>query len=287
MIMKEIVLDSVADGIRMAPFLFLTYLVMEWMEHKTGDVTKKAVERAGRFGPLIGAVLGAFPQCGFSAAAGSLYAGRVITLGTLFAIYLSTSDEMLPVMISEAAGAGLVMKVLGCKIVIGMCMGFLIDMSVGRHAKEAGHNQIGELCSHEHCHCGENARGIVWPALYHTLQVSFFVLLITFGLNLAVHLIGEPVLSGLFAQNGVLGVFLAGLIGLFPNCASSVLITQLYLEGVLDFGAMLSGLLTGSGIGLLVLYRVNHNWRENVCITAGLYMAGVVCGLLANAAGMM
>ncbi len=285
--MKEIILDSVTDGMRMVPFLFLTYLVMEWLEHKTGDMTKKAVEKAGHFGPLIGAVLGAFPQCGFSAAAGSLYAGRVITLGTLFAIYLSTSDEMLPVLISEAAGAGLIIRILGCKIVIGMGMGFVIDLLLRRQRKAEEQIHIGELCSHEHCHCGADDRGIVRPALYHTLQITCFVLLITFGLNLAVYLIGEAFLTDLFSQNGILGVLLSGLIGLFPNCASSVLVTQLYLEGVLDFGAMLSGLLTGSGIGLLVLYRVNHNWRENLGITAGLYLIGVVCGIAANAAGMM
>ena len=143
MIMKEIILDSVTDGMRMVPFLFLTYLVMEWLEHKTGDMTKKAVEKAGHFGPLIGAVLGAFPQCGFSAAAGSLYAGRVITLGTLFAIYLSTSDEMLPVLISEAAGAGLIIRILGCKIVIGMGMGVVIDLLLRRQRKAEEQIHIG------------------------------------------------------------------------------------------------------------------------------------------------
>lgn len=282
--MREILLDTVIDSIRLIPFLFLTYLIMEWLEHKTGDMTRQAVEKAGRFGPLIGAVLGIFPQCGFSAAGSSLYAGRVITLGTLFSIYLSTSDEMLPIMISEAVPAGLIFRILFCKVVIGMGMGFLIDMLLRRHGKEMEHIHIGEMCDHDHCHCEE---GIVKSAVYHTAQVTFFILLISFVLNLLLYAAGEEALSELFLKYGILGELTAGLIGLIPNCAASVMITQLYLEGVLNFGALLSGLLTGSGIGLLILFRVNHSWKENVCITVLLYVIGIVCGIAANAAGIV
>lgn len=282
--MKEIVLDTVMDGIRLIPFLFFTYLAMEWLEHKTGDMTRQAVRRSGRFGPLFGAVAGAFPQCGFSAAGSSLYAGRVITLGTLFSIYLSTSDEMLPIMISEAVPVGLIGKTLLCKIAIGLIVGACIDMALRGRRAERRSAFVGEEDWHSHC---SREKGIVRSAAAHTLQVTLFILLITFLLNVLLHEVGEDALANLFLQYPVVGELTAGLIGLIPNCASSVMITQLYLQGILHFGAMLSGLLTGSGVGLLVLYRVNHNWKENALITAGLYAVGVVCGVVATAAGMV
>lgn len=281
--LHEIIHHTLIDSVKLVPFLFLTYLVMEWMEHKTGDATRKIVEKSGKFGPLVGAVLGAFPQCGFSAAGSSLYAGRVITLGTLFAIYLSTSDEMLPIMISEAVPFPVIAKILLLKIVIGFVMGFLIDILLRKYGKEE-HEHIGEMCDHDHCHCEE---GIVKSAAVHTLQVTFFIVLITFGLNFVLHAVGEDALSELFFNRGILGEMTAGLIGLIPNCAASVTVTQLYLEGVLSFGAMLSGLMTGSGVGLLVLYKVNHNWKENICITGILYVIGTVCGIVVNFIGIM
>lgn len=282
--MKEVILDTIMDSVRLVPFLFFTYLVMEWLEHKTSSVAAQIVEKSGRFGPLIGAVLGIFPQCGFSAVGSGLYAGRVITLGTLFAIYLSTSDEMLPIMLSEAVPMGVIGRILFCKLMIGMGAGFLVDTLRRRHNREDGHVHIREMCGHDHCHC---EKGIFRSAFRHTLQVTFFILLVTFGLNFLMHEGGEEVLSELFLNHGIWGELTAGLIGLIPNCAASVMITQLYLEGILNYGSMLAGLLTGSGIGLLVLFRVNHDWKENAAITAGLYLIGTACGIMANAAGLM
>lgn len=285
--MREIIADTIMDTLRLLPFLFVTYLAMEWLEHKTGTVTKEMVKRSGRFGPLVGAVLGVVPQCGFSAAAGSLYAGRVITLGTLFSVYLSTSDEMLPILISESAPVALIGRILFCKVAIGLCMGVCIDLLLHRREKEHTHMHIEELCGHAHCHCGEAEKGLLRPALFHTLQVAFFIFLVSLGLNALLEGAGEEALADLFLRYGILGELTAGLIGLLPNCASSVMITQLYLEGVLNFGALLSGLLTGSGIGLLVLYRVNRNWKENVGITIGLYVTGTVFGIVVNAVGLV
>ena len=285
--MREMIMDTVMDSVRLAPFLFVTYVFMEWLAHRTGRLAEGIVEKSGRFGPLIGAVLGIVPQCGFSAAAGGLYAGRVITLGTLFSIYLSTSDEMLPILFSEAAPVDLIGRIVVCKIVIGMGMGFLIDLLLRRSREEKEVTDSGEM--HHHCHCSGEAggHGVLLPAFYHTIQVTFFTFLVTFGLNLLLHVVGEEALSRLFLQYGIVGELAAGLLGMIPNCASSVMITQLYLEGVFTFGAMLSGLLTGSGIGLLVLFRVNHNWKENMGILAGLYITGTVCGMMVNAVGML
>lgn len=274
--MWDVIMDTLLDAVKLVPFLFLTYLAMEYLEHKTGQKAQKLVRKAGRFGPVIGGALGVVPQCGFSAAASSLYAGRVITLGTLLAIYLSTSDEMLPILISEQAPVRTIVFILLAKAVIGIIVGFVIDMVFSRHREEDHH--IHEICEQEHCHCGEG--GIFRSALVHTVQISGFILIITFLLNLLFSLVGEDVLAGLILNRRILGPVLAGLAGLIPNCAGSVAITQLYLEGVIGTGAMLSGLLTGTGVGLLILFRMNHDRKENLKILGLLYFIGVSVGIV-------
>lgn len=274
--MSDVILDTLVDVVKLLPFLFITYLAMEYLEHRTGDKAEALVRKAGRFGPVIGGLLGIVPQCGFSAAASNLYAGRVITLGTLAAIYLSTSDEMLPVLLSEHAPVGLILRILLAKAVIGIVAGLLIDFILrGRGAEE--HNHIHEICEKGHCHC---ERGIFRSALSHTVQIAFFILLITFGLNLVLFLAGEDALMNVVLNRPVTGPLLAGLVGLIPNCAGSVAITQLYLGGVIGIGAAMAGLLTGSGVGLLVLFRVNHDKKENLKILVLLYGIGVLAGIV-------
>lgn len=255
--------------------LFITYLVMEWLEHRTGNKVQKVVQKAGSLGPVIGAVAGAVPQCGFSTAASNLYAGRLISMGTLIAIYLSTSDEMLPVMISAKAPAQLIGGVLLTKIIVGMAAGFVIDF-IFRNKKE-GHDHIHEICEQEECHCES---GVLRSALKHTVQVGVFILLVSFALNLVLALLGENVLAGFLLNRPVLGPVLAGLVGLIPNCAASVVITELFLEGVIGMGAMMAGLLVGAGVGLLVLFRVNHHRMENFKIVGLLYFIGVLVGIV-------
>lgn len=274
--MLDVIVDTLLDTLKLIPFLFLTYLVMEFLEHKTGQKAQKTVRRAGKFGPVIGGVLGIIPQCGFSAAASNLYAGRVITMGTLMAIYLSTSDEMLPVLISEQAPVRIMVFILLAKAVIGIAAGIAIDLFFSAH-KEDGHH-IHEICEQEHCHCEEG--GIFRSAFVHTAQITCFILLITFLLNLLFFHVGEEALAGFVLNRKILGSVLAGIVGLIPNCAGSVAITQLYLEGVIGTGAMLSGLLTGSGVGLLILFRVNHNRKENLKILGLLYLIGVLSGIV-------
>lgn len=272
--MPEVISDTLTDVTKLLPFLFLTYLAMEYLEHKTGDKAAALVKKAGHFGPAIGGLLGMMPQCGFSTAASNLYAGRVITMGTLIAIYLSTSDEMLPVLISEQAPIGVIIRILLAKAAIGIAAGFLIDLLLRRKGA-AEHHHIHEICEHEHCQC---EKSIFRSALYHTAWIALFILLITFALNLILFWVGEDALANLLLNRPVIGPLLAGLVGLIPNCAGSVAITQLYLEGVLDVGAAMAGLLTGSGVGLLVLFRVNHNRKENLKILGLLYIIGVIAG---------
>lgn len=272
--MPEVISDTLTDVTKLLPFLFLTYLAMEYLEHKTGDKAAALVKKAGHFGPAIGGLLGMVPQCGFSTAASNLYAGRVITMGTLIAIYLSTSDEMLPVLISEQAPIGVIVRILLVKAAIGIVAGFLIDLLLRRKGAAEQHH-IHEICEHEHCQC---EKSIFRSALYHTAWIALFILLITFALNLILFWVGEDALANLLLNRPVIGPLLAGLVGLIPNCAGSVAITQLYLEGVLDVGAAMAGLLTGSGVGLLVLFRVNHNRKENLKILGLLYIIGVLAG---------
>lgn len=278
---------SVADTLYIIPFLFVTYLAMEWLEHKTGGRAQAAIQRAGAAGPVVGAVVGAVPQCGFSAAAATLWAGRVITLGTLFAVFLSTSDEMLPIFLAEQVPFDVILKIIGAKIVIGMVMGFIVDAALRIARRIDAPLHIHELCEHDHCHCHDGEGGILKSAVKHTLQVTVFIFVITIVLNAVLEVVGEDVLAEFLAANPALSVFGSALVGLVPNCAASVVVAQLYVEGVLGSGAMLAGLLVSAGVGLLVLVRTNRRPRENVAIIVGLYATGVVWGLVANALGIV
>lgn len=295
--MLHLIEDALIDSVKLVPFLFLTYLVMEYLEHRTGEHARKLIQRpgaaegtghslrrhsaAGLAAPIVGGLLGALPQCGFSAAASNLYAGRIITLGTLLAIYLSTSDEMLPILISEQASAAMILKILAAKAVIGMTAGLAIDLLYrkGNESRE----KIHDICRQERCHC---EKGILRSALSHTVKIALFILAVNLGLNLILHFLGEEALENLILNRPFIGPLLAGLVGLIPNCAGSVVITQLYLAGSMGLGAALAGLLAGSGVGLLVLFRVNHDRRENLKILALLYGIGVAAGIAIDWIGL-
>lgn len=280
--MIDIIIDTLVDALKLLPFLFVTYLIMEYIEHKTSEKTKTIIKKSGKFGPFFGSLLGIFPQCGFSAAAANLYAGKVITIGTLIAIFLSTSDEMIPVLISEAAPLTLILQILAMKLLIGMVAGFGIDL-IGRMItrkqteKEEVEEKIGNICEHEHCHCEE---GILKSSIKHTLHIFFFIIIISFAINIIIYLIGEENLSNLILNMPIVGPMIAGMVGLIPNCAGSVILTQLYLGQVISFGSMIGGLLVGSGIGILILFRVNKSIRENLKILGILYGIGVVSGII-------
>ncbi len=269
----DIILDALLDTAKILPFLLITYLVMEYLEHRAGDKTNRLVKKAGKFGPVVGSALGAVPQCGFSAAAANLFAGRVITLGTLVAIMLSTSDEMLPILISSAFPIQKIGLILVLKIGIGMVAGMGIDFLMRGHGD--GHEHIHEMCESEDCHCES---GIVKSAIKHTLQIAIFILAVNLLLGVLLNRFDTETLSGLIWNMPVVGQLIAGLIGLIPNCVASVVITQLYMEGILNFGTMMSGLLVNSGIALLVLFRVNHHKRENFKVLLWVYGIGVVAG---------
>lgn len=275
----DVIHDTYIDSLRILPFLFLAYLAMECLEHWTGGKMQAVVRKSGKAGPAIGGVLGIFPQCGFSAAAANLYAGRIITMGTLIAVFLSTSDEMLPIMISENVAAGMIGKLLLIKVLFAVAAGFLVD-ALFRKKEEP---QIEHLCERQHCHC---ERGIWRSALSHTWRIFLYIVAVTLILNFAIALVGEETLAAVVLDKPVLGLFAAVLVGMIPNCASSVVLTQLYLSGVLGAGALTAGLLSGSGVGFLVLLRVNENRKENQRIFGLLYVLGVVGGALIQILGV-
>ena len=335
----DALLDAVLDTAKLIPFLFITYMGMEYLEHKAEKHTTGMLEKAGHFGPLIGAAVGILPQCGFSAAASSLFAGGVISVGTLIAVFLSTSDEMLPIFISEGVHPATMLRILATKAILGLISGFLLDifMRHGRHTK-APEKHIHDLCVHEHCDCNEEEEeeelhtevahtheanaddhahrhvaeehhshehasvhahaghhhhhqkgfmGIAMPALHHTIQITGFIFFITLIITLLVEGIGAEAIGHFLSVKPIVGVFLAGVVGLIPNCAASVSITQLYLMGILNAGQMMAGLLVGAGVGLLVLFRTNDHPNENLRITIMLYGLGVFWGLVIEYLGIV
>lgn len=356
---------ALEDTLALVPFLFVTYIALEALEHAAGARANAVVRRAGAAGPVAGALLGVVPQCGFSAMAATLYAGRVVTLGTLVAVFLSTSDEMLPMLVAERVDAGLLFRVLGLKVLVALITGVLADLairalrknarvhaflrrtvlSVRRDGMEADvvdqmaeggetAEHICRLCEQDHCGCGhdhahvhggerghdcghEHGHGhadghvagcghdhdhghdhshpggrfgivgsIVMSAVSHTVQVSLFIFLVTFALVLVLETVGEDALAAFLSGNQLLAVFASALVGLVPNCSASVVITQLYLEGVLGFAPLMAGLLTSAGVGYLVLFRTNRHPRENAVIMVGLFLVACVWGLVFASLGM-
>jgi hypothetical protein len=245
------------------------------------------LKKAGGLGPLFGGLAGIVPQCGFSAAASSLYAGGVITAGTLIAVFLSTSDEMLPMLISSRTDTSVILHILLTKVIIGIVTGFLIDGVIRLIHFNDEKKKIHDLCEAEQCGCEEEEGSIFHAALVHTLHIALFVFVISFVLTLAVEGFGEKAIRDLLTSRKIFGVFLTSLVGLIPNCGASVAITQLYLDGMLTGGQMMSGLLVSAGVGLLVLFRTNRHVKENIRITVLLYLCGVIWGLILEGMGIV
>ena len=274
----HIIIHSLKDSVTLIPFLFVAFLIIELIEHKFSKKTKEIITKSGKLGPMVGASLGAVPQCGFSVVATNLYTTRIITLGTLIAVYLSTSDEMLPILISRNVDISTIVMILLIKIVIGMMAGFTIDFFYRNKKKKDF-----KICEHDHCDCEES---ILKSSIIHTVKIYLFILLISSILNLAFHYISEEVLKNIFFSDSIFAPFLSSLFGLIPNCAASVMITELYLNGVITLGTAIGGLLTGSGVALAVLFKSNESKKSTLTIIALLYAIGVVSGILLNLIGL-
>ena len=276
--MIEVLEHTILDSIKLLPFLFITYILMELIEHKAGEKTEKIIKKSGKFGPVIGALLGIVPQCGFSAIAANFYAARIITRGTLIAIFLSTSDEMLPILISEGAELARILQILTIKVVIGMAIGIIIDIFNKNNNNKNKTEEIHKICEHEHCNCEEE--GVVKSSIKHTAQIFIYIFIITLIINAIIHFIGEDNIANFIINIPVIGTLIAGLIGVIPNCASSIILTELYLEGIITLGPMIAGLLVNSGVGILILFKVNKNKKENLTILGILYIVGITAGIV-------
>lgn len=275
----HIIWHSLLDSIKLIPFLFLTYLLMEYLEHRSGDIAERVLKKSGQYGALIGSSLGLLPQCGFSSAAAGLYSARVISLGTLISVFLSTSDEMLPIFISHSISLEIIIKILLVKLVIALVAGIGVDLIINALYKKKAIKQeskIEEFCEREDCHCHH---GIVKPALIHTLKIGAFIFFFTFLLNVIIHMVGEENIAHLISNKPFLANVLSALVGLIPNCASSVIISELYVDGILTAGTMLSGLLANSGVALAVLFRTNRPKKSNLIIVLIIFVISVLSGL--------
>lgn len=321
-LLVDVLADSVIDTLKLIPFLLVTYLAMEALEHFASNKVKEAVEHAGAAGPVVGALLGALPQCGFSAMAATLFSGRVVTAGTLVAVILSTSDEMIPVFVAHQEPASRMLSIIAIKVVLGIAAGLLLDLVLRLlHRAGDGHTHIHELCEREHCHCEEadeldeehhdrdhhgdhhdhhehghhhghghshhGAWGIVRSACVHTAQVTAFIFLISLLFGLIIEGLGVDSIRSTLAYHPVRATFIAALVGLIPNCGASVAIAELFLDGTLATGPMLAGLLSSGGVGLLVLWRTNADARQNVYVTLLVYVVAVLAGLAACALGIL
>lgn len=269
--MIDIIKDTLIDSIKLIPFLFFAFLFIEFIEHKLNKKSKKIVMKSKKFGPLIGSILGMLPQCGFSVMATNLYITRIISLGTLISIYLSTSDEMLPILLSEKVDISIILQILLIKVIIGMLCGIIIDLIYRKNIKEDYH-----ICEEEHCHC---EKSILVSTIKHTLNIFLFLVVSSFVINLIFTYVGEGYLSKLLLKDSIFAPFLTSLIGLIPNCGSSVILTQLYVNEAISLGSMIGGLLTGSGVAILVLFKTNKNIKENFTILGIIYGIGVISGI--------
>lgn len=276
-VLDSVVLDALIDTLKIIPFLFLTYLLMEFIEHKASGRTVALLEKSGKAGPAIGGVLGVLPQCAFSAVAANLYTGRVISLGTLIAVFLSTSDEMLPIMISSGASWQSVLVILGYKLTVGILMGFVIDVVMHLLRRDKEKIDIDEICDNDNCHC---ERGLLFSALHHTLTISAFIFIVTLAINALVFFVGEETLGSIVSRIPVLSHLIAAIIGLIPGCATSVALTTLGLEGIISGGTMMAGLFSGAGVGVLILARLNRRPKENLIILGLLVGIGFTFGLI-------
>lgn len=269
--MKDIIVDTLLDTLKLVPFLFLAFLIIELIEHKLNN--KQIITKSKKYSKIIGSLFGIIPQCGLSVIATNLYVTRIITLGTLISIYLSTSDEMLPIFISEKVNPSIIFQILLIKVLFGFLFGTIIDFIVKKKdVKENYH-----ICGEEHCNCEKN---IFISAIKHTTNIIIYILIVTFILNTLITYLDDNMLSNIFLKNTIFSPFISSLIGLIPNCGSSVILTKLYLSNIITLPSLISGLLTGSGSAFIVLFKENHNLKENLGILLTMYFLGTIGGII-------
>ena len=280
--MQNIIIETLLDTIKLIPFLFVEFLIIELIEHKLTTKNKKLLKKTKKYGPILGGILGIIPQCGFSVMATNLYITRIISLGTLISIYLSTSDEMLPILITQKENPSSIIKILLIKILFAIIYGLLIDLIISKRKKKEKENY--QICEDDNCHC---EHGILKSTIKHTLNITLFILVMNFIINIIFTYIGEDFLSKLFLKETIFGPFVTSLIGLIPNCGSSVILTELYLNNAINIASLISGVLTGTGTALIVLFKGNKNIKENLFILLLIYILGATSGVIIELSNLL
>lgn len=281
--MADLLLDTFFDALKTLPFLILAYLIIELIEHRSKDRFAAFLSRIGNKGPYLGAILGVVPQCGFSVAASNLYANRIITAGTLLAVYISTSDEAIPVLLSNPDGAMKIFPLILAKVFVAIVTGILVDRSGILKAPEKDIEYVEEM--HSHCHADDD-ENLVKSIALHTLKTFVFITVVMLALNIAIYYLGEEKLGEFMMDGSAIQPLLAGLIGIIPNCAASVVIAQLFSEGALSFGSALAGLSVSSGLGLIMLLEADVDKTEISKIASILFAVPVLTGIVLQLVGI-
>ncbi len=271
--MYNILLDTIIDCIKLLPFLFITFIIIELIEHKLNKHIENIIAKSKKFGPIIGAFLGSIPQCGFSLVATNLYITRIITLGTLISIYLSTSDEMIPIMLSHKTNISIILKIVVIKILIGIIFGIIIDLIFKKNNKKINY----DICESIHCDCKHS---IILSSIKHTIKTLIFIFIATLFINIIFEYLSINLINKIFLKNTYFAPLLSSLVGLIPSCGSSIILTELFINNTISFSALISGLLTNSGIAILILFKNNKNIKENIKIVSILYIIGTIVGII-------
>lgn len=272
----DAVMDTTFDCLKMLPFLFVAFILIEALEHYSSDFTAKALAKVGKAGPVVGAVAGCVPQCGFSVMAANLYAGGIISVGTLLSVFIATSDEAVLIIMSNPERIREVGVLLVAKVIIAVTAGYIIDIFFRNQIATV--KESGNLC--KDCGCDEEDAGIWKPAWHHTIRIFIYLFIFTGILNLCIEIFGIEQLSKFLLGNTIFQPVIAAIIGLIPNCPASVILTQLYLNGAISFASVIAGLCTGAGVGLVVLFKMNRNRRENLKIVGVLFLVAVAAGMI-------
>jgi hypothetical protein len=297
----NIFLEALTDSAKMIPLLLIIYVGIELVEYKYANKIREAVQRAGAAGPAVGALTGSFPQCGISVVASALYTQRLATIGTLLAVYLSTSDEAIPVILSQPESTKIIVPLIITKIIIALIGGYAVDFAFRKSNKEtlahikayaAGsdskHHNHEKILEEKAC-CGHSAspssvefnpREIILHPIIHTAKVFIFIFIVSFAINFAIVQMGEEAFAKLFLGDSIFQPFLVALFGLIPNCASSVAITTLYLKGAITYGSVIAGLCTSGGLGLLVLFKEEKDKKHVLRILLLLFGISVSAGYI-------
>ncbi len=289
--MQAILWETFKDTLGMMPWLLAIYIALEFLENRSESFIGEKISHKMGAAPFLGALLGCVPQCGFSVIAATLYTRRCISLGTLLAVFISTSDEAIPVILAHHDKASLVLWLLLVKVCLATVAGYAIDLIFKKDLPRKPHSPHAPVVpegGHRHCDCHAHSREVPrWKAFFlfplkHTLRVLFFIFMVSLAIGLLVARAGNAGLERLLFAGSFVQPMIATLVGLIPNCAVSVAVTEVYLKGGITFGSAIAGLSASGGLGLLVILKENKDRKENALIVSLLVFVSLTSGIVIN-----